>query len=127
MSFHALGDEGILCGTDFVEYEPFPDAPEQVPVEEESGFAGLWGNILAGLAVVAAVSLAAAYLASLVFTAGASAAIAPMVVGGTGCGSRRCCRSWNSGKGCRKRNQQRSSQLYHEWIDRDLDRGACWI
>ena len=80
--FHALGDGGILCGTDFVEYEPFPDAPEQVPVEEESGFAGLWGNILAGLAVVAAVSLAAAYLASLVFTAGASAAIAPMVVGG---------------------------------------------
>lgn len=80
--FHALGDGGILCGTDFVEYEPFPDAPEQVPVEEESGFAGLWGNILAGLAVVAAVSLAAAYLASLVFTAGASAVIAPMVVGG---------------------------------------------
>lgn len=80
--FHTLGDGGILCGTDFVEYEPFPDAPEQVPVEEESGFAGLWGNILAGLAVVAAVSLAAAYLASLVFTAGASATIAPMVVGG---------------------------------------------
>lgn len=99
--FHALGDGGILCGTEFVEYEPFPDAPEQAPAEEEGGFAGLWGNILAGLAVVAVVSLSAAYLASMVFTAGASAAIAPMVVGAGGCSRCRCC-SGNGKAGCGK-------------------------
>lgn len=81
--FNALGARGVLCGWEFTTYEPFRDGPEQVAVPEEKGrYAGLWGNILAGLILVTVAAVAVAYVAATVFTAGAAATVAPLVIGG---------------------------------------------
>lgn len=81
--FNALGAKGVLCGWEFTTYEPFQDAPEQVAVPEEKvTYASLWGNVLAGLILVTVAAVAVAYVASTVFTMGASATVAPLVIGG---------------------------------------------
>ncbi len=81
--FNALSSVSVLCGTDFTRYRPFQDEPEETE-PDEGGFSWgkLAGHCLAGLAVVGVVALGAGYLASIVFTGGATAAFAPWVVGG---------------------------------------------
>ena len=81
--FNALSSVNVLCGTDFIRYKPYEDDPEETE-PDDGGFSWgkLAGHCLAGLAVVGAVAVGAGYLASIVFTGGATAAFAPWVVGG---------------------------------------------
>lgn len=81
--FNALGGRGVLCGIDFTTYTPFQDAPEQVDLPGiKVVCAGLLGNIIAGLAVEAVVVSVATLAASTVFSGGATAALAPWIIGG---------------------------------------------
>lgn len=81
--FNALSSVNVLCGTDFIRYKPYEDDPEETE-PDDGGFSWgkLAGHCLAGLAVVGAVAVGAGYLASIVFSGGATAAFAPWVVGG---------------------------------------------
>ncbi len=81
--FNALSSINVLCGTDFIRYKPYKDEPEETE-PDDGGFSWgkLAGHCLAGLAVVGAVAVGAGYLASIVFTGGATAAFAPWIVGG---------------------------------------------
>ena len=82
--FNALSSASVLCMTDFIRYKPYNDDPEETEPDEEEGFS--WGKLagycLAGLTVVGGVALGAGYVASIIFTGGATAAFAPWVVGG---------------------------------------------
>ena len=82
--FNALSNVSVLCMTDFIRYKPYKDDPEETEPDEEEGFS--WGKLagycLAGLTVVGGVALGAGYVASVIFTGGATAAFAPWVVGG---------------------------------------------
>lgn len=80
--FNALSASGVLCGSAFICYCPFRDSPEEAPGEENFDWGELGQNVLAGLAVVDAVALLAAYGAAVVFTDGAALAFAPHVIGG---------------------------------------------
>lgn len=81
--FNAMSSISVMCGTDFIRYKPYQDDPEETePDEEGFSWGKLVGHCLAGLTVVGAVALGAGYLASIVFTGGATAAFAPWVVGG---------------------------------------------
>lgn len=78
--FNLLSEQGILCGTEHIQYEDCNDAIK------EHFSVGKWvGSILAGAAIVLAVATIAAYAASVVFTGGATAAAAPLIVGGLAC------------------------------------------
>lgn len=78
--FNLLSEQGVLCGTEHIHYEDCKD--DLTEAKSKFSVGKLWGSILAGLVVVAAVALVAAYAASVVFTGGAMAAAAPFIVGG---------------------------------------------
>lgn len=53
--FNGLSEASILCGTEFQEYSPFQDSPED-PAEEPAGsMTDISGNILGGMAALASV------------------------------------------------------------------------
>ena len=81
--FNGLSKSGVLCGYEFIKYRPFLDAPEEIPIDESAfDWGALVGNVLGGLAIVAGVTALAVYGASVVFSGGATATVAPWVVGG---------------------------------------------
>ena len=80
--FNALSKSGVLCGSDLIRYRPFMDAPGEIIIEPSFDWGAFAGNILAGLTVVACVTVLAAYGASIVFSGGTTAVFAPYVVGG---------------------------------------------
>ena len=75
--FDALGQEGLICGTEFREYEPFDDAPESFD------FGGWIANIVIGVAVAAVCVLGAVFTGGLLGAALLSAAIGAAAVTAT--------------------------------------------
>ena len=71
--FNALSKSGVLCGSDLIRYRPFMDAPGEIIIEPSFDWGAFAGNILAGLTVVACVTVLAAYGASIVFSGGTTA------------------------------------------------------
>lgn len=76
--FNALGKQGILCGTEFVSYSPFQDAPQVLPAPQNTIS---WGAVLgaiavAAVAIVAAVVLAPAVAVATILTCAAIGAVA---------------------------------------------------
>lgn len=78
--FNVSAQVCVVYGKQFIQYRPFEDDPEETD-ELFDGWA-FAGHILAGVGVVAAVTVGAFYAASVVFSGGATAVFAPYVVGG---------------------------------------------
>ena len=79
--FNLLSEQGVLCGTEHIQYEDCADALTEIPLSKFS-LGKLVGNVLAGLVIVAAVAAVTAYTASVVFSGGAMALAEPFIVGG---------------------------------------------
>lgn len=79
--FNALSRTGILCGSDFIRYRPFPDAPNEFIIEEFS-MEKLLDNVKEGAIVVFAVTGAVVYVVSIVASGGATLTLAPWIIGG---------------------------------------------
>lgn len=83
--FNTLGKQGVLCGTEFVSYSPFNDAPEELPAPQNTIS---WGAVLgaiafAAVAIVAAVSLVALAPAAAVGVVLTCAAVGAVAAGAT--------------------------------------------
>ncbi len=78
--FDLLSDQGVLCGTEHIKYKDCDD--DLTEIKSTFSIGKLVGCVLAGIAVVAAIAIAAAYVTSIVFTGGAMLAAAPLIVGG---------------------------------------------
>ena len=50
--FNGLSESSIMCGTEFQEYPPFQDSPEDSAEELAGTMIGISGNILGGMANV---------------------------------------------------------------------------
>uniref|UniRef100_UPI00272D5A71 colicin E5-related ribonuclease n=1 Tax=uncultured Bacteroides sp. TaxID=162156 RepID=UPI00272D5A71 len=72
--FDALGEQGILCGTEFHDYSPYNDAPEAVEIAQFS-----WGKWALNLIIGAAIT--AAFVGAAIATAGTSVILTGALVG----------------------------------------------
>lgn len=79
--FDALGEQGILCGTEFHDYPPYNDAPEAVEIAQFSW--GQWAlNLVLGVAITAVLAVAAAAaVGAAIATGGASVILAGALIG----------------------------------------------
>lgn len=72
--FDALGEQGILCGTEFHNYPPYDDAPEAVEIAQFSW--GQWAlNLIIGVAITAV------FVGAAIATAGTSVILTGALVG----------------------------------------------
>ena len=72
--FDALGEQGILCGTEFHNYPPYDDAPEAVEIAQFS-----WGQWALNLIIGAAIT--AVFVGAAIATAGTSVILTGALVG----------------------------------------------
>ena len=82
--FNASAPTSILRSNTFIQYIPYADDPEETVPEEKEPFdvGKLYGHFLAGMGVVAVVTMGTMYAASVLVTGGTSAVVAPLVFGG---------------------------------------------
>lgn len=79
--FDALGEQGILCGTEFHDYPPYDDAPESIEIAQFSW--GQWAlNLVLGVAITATLAVAAgAAVVAAIGTGGGSIILAGALIG----------------------------------------------